>query len=78
MEEAKVLLNGVAYAKDPYQLARDCDCLVVMTEWNEFKELNLGRIRKLMRQPVVVDGRNLYDPAAMRKLGFRYVGMGRG
>lgn len=77
MKEAKVLLNGVAFAKDPYALAERADCLVVMTEWNEFKELDLNRIKKRMRQPVVVDGRNLYDPGQMRQLGFRYVGMGR-
>lgn len=78
MREAKTLLKGVTYAKDSYQLARGCDCLVVMTEWNEFKELDLSRIKRLMKQPIVVDGRNLYEPAAMRKLGFRYAGMGRG
>ena len=78
MPSAKALLNGVTFAKDAYQLAKDCDCMVVMTEWNEFKELDLPRVKSLMRQPVIVDGRNLYDPDAMKRLGFRYVAIGRG
>ena len=78
MPEAKQLLDGVTFAKAPYELAKGCDCLVVVTEWKEFKELDLKRVKRLMRQPVVVDGRNLYDPSAMRRLGFRYVAMGRG
>ncbi len=78
MGPAKAVLNGVAFAKDPYQLAHGADCLVVLTEWNEFKELDFKRIKRLMRQPVLVDGRNLYDPAVMKRLGFRYVAVGRG
>ena len=79
MKEAKVRLNSqVTFAQDPYHLAKGSDCLVVMTEWNEFKELDLKRIKRLMRQPVLVDGRNLYDPEGARKLGFTYVGIGRG
>lgn len=77
MPEAKSMMNGISFAKDAYGCAKGCDCLVVMTEWNEFKELDLSRLKRLMRQPVVVDGRNLYDPATLRRLGFRYVGMGR-
>lgn len=78
MPGARAVVNGVSFAKDAYHLARGCDCLVVVTEWNEFKELDLVRLKKLMRQPIVVDGRNLYDPASMRKAGFRYVAVGRG
>ncbi len=79
MPEAKHLLGRkVQMAKNPYALAREADCLVLVTEWKEFKELDFARIKKLMRQPVLVDGRNLYDPGKMKKLGFRYVGMGRG
>jgi UDPglucose 6-dehydrogenase len=50
----------------------------VVTEWNEFKQLDLARLKSMMRQPVVVDGRNIYDPAVMRRHGFQYRGMGRG
>ena len=65
-------------AADAYELARQADALIVCTEWNEFKQLDLERIRDAMRQPVLVDGRNIYDPREMRKLGFRYRGVGRG
>jgi UDPglucose 6-dehydrogenase len=79
MPEAKHLLGRqVRMAKDPYALAREADCLVLVTEWKEFKDLDFVRIKKLMRQPVLVDGRNMYDPAKMKRLGFRYTAMGRG
>jgi UDPglucose 6-dehydrogenase len=78
MREAVHVLNGVTFCKDPYEAARGADCLAVVTEWNEFKELEFARLKKLLRQPLIVDGRNMYDPAHLRKLGFRYVGVGRG
>lgn len=79
MAKAREHLKGsVKFCKDAYEAAKDSDCLVVATEWNEFKELNFKKVKKLMRQAVVVDGRNIYDPLEMKKLGFRYVGMGRG
>jgi UDPglucose 6-dehydrogenase len=65
-------------AADAYALAEGADALVVCTEWNEFKQLDLGRVHQSMRQPVIVDGRNLYEPAAMARLGFRYLAVGRG
>ncbi|MCM8778397.1 MAG: UDP-glucose/GDP-mannose dehydrogenase family protein [Candidatus Omnitrophica bacterium] len=74
----EVLKTKVRYAKDPYKVARNADCLVIVTEWNEFKELDLLRIKKLMRQPVIIDGRNIYEPEELKRLGFRYIGMGRG
>lgn len=70
--------GGVVFCKDVYETARGADCLVVVTEWNEFKELDFAKIKRLMRQPVIIDGRNIYDPEALRRLGFRYVGIGRG
>ena len=78
MGEAKHLLPKVKLCKDPYEVARGADCLAILTEWNEFKELDFKRIKKLLRQPLIVDGRNIYDPELMRKLGFRYLGIGRG
>ncbi|OGX28557.1 MAG: UDP-glucose 6-dehydrogenase [Omnitrophica WOR_2 bacterium RIFCSPHIGHO2_02_FULL_67_20] len=78
MKEAARLLPKVTLCKDPYDAARGADCLAVLTEWNEFKELDFKRLKKLLRQPLVVDGRNIYDPARMRALGFRYHGIGRG
>ena len=73
----KILGKGIKLCKDAYEVARTSDCIIVATEWNEFKELDFKRIKKLMRQPVIVDGRNLYDPSEMKKLGFKYAGMGR-
>jgi UDPglucose 6-dehydrogenase len=78
MPAAKKILKEVRFARDPYDLARGADCLVLLTEWNEFKDLDLKRIKRLMRQPVIVDGRNLYDPKTVRRLGFRYSAVGRG
>ncbi|HIE39326.1 MAG TPA: UDP-glucose/GDP-mannose dehydrogenase family protein [Anaerolineales bacterium] len=78
MENARRILQDVELAPDPYTMAEGCDALVVVTEWNEFKHLDLKRIRDLMRQPVLMDGRNIYDPAAVQALGFAYRGVGRG
>jgi UDPglucose 6-dehydrogenase len=77
VERAKSILPGVVYLKDAYQVATGADGLVLVTEWNEFRQLDMARVRRLMRRPVIVDGRNIYDPVAMRKLGFTYRGIGR-
>jgi UDPglucose 6-dehydrogenase len=78
MPRASELLPEVEMAATPYQLAEGADALVVCTEWNEFKQLDFERVRASMRQPVLIDGRNLYEPAEMVRLGFRYRGIGRG
>lgn len=77
MEKAKTLLKDVVYCKNPYQAAKDADVLLVVTEWNEFLQLDLERVKKLMRTPIILDGRNIYDPEKVKKLGFKYVGVGR-
>lgn len=77
MEKTKKVLKGIRYCKDPYETARGADCLVIITEWNEFKELNFKRLKRLMKQPLIVDGRNIYEPEVMKKLGFKYVCIGR-
>ncbi len=78
MERTKeVFKKSVKFCKNPYEVAKDSDCLVIATEWNEFKELDFSKIKKLMRQPNIIDGRNIYDPAEMKKLGFKYTGIGR-
>jgi len=69
--------NSILYCRDVYDAAKGSDCLVVMTEWNEFKELDFKRIKKLLKRPAIVDGRNIYDPSRMKELGFTYTGMGR-
>jgi UDPglucose 6-dehydrogenase len=77
MEGARVKLPAVEYTKDAYGLAAGADALVVVTEWNEFRDLDMGRLKASMRRPVIVDGRNIYDPAIMRGHGFTYRGIGR-
>jgi UDPglucose 6-dehydrogenase len=77
VERARLLLPEVEYLKDAYQVAAGADAIVLITEWNEFRQLDMARVKKLMRNPVVVDGRNIYDPGVMRKLGFTYRGIGR-
>lgn len=78
MEIASPLLPGVQMMPDPYSLARGCDVLVILTEWNEFKQLDRVRIKSLMRSPNIFDGRNIYEPDEMSRLGFTYRGVGRG
>ena len=78
MLRAKELLPALETAESPYALAEGADVLVVCTEWNEFKQLDLARIRELLRHPGVVDGRNIYDPKVMARLGFQYLGFGQG
>ncbi len=77
-ENARRLLpRGVTYCASPYEAAEKADALALITEWNEFKFLNLERLRSLMRRPVIFDGRNLYEPDRMRRLGFEYHSIGR-
>jgi UDPglucose 6-dehydrogenase len=78
MAVAKRMMPELETCGDPYEVAMGADALVVCTEWNEFKQLDMARIRDSMRQAVLVDGRNLYEPQRMTELGFRYRGMGRG
>ncbi len=75
--EAKKVLKNVEFCKDPYQVAAGSDGLVLVTEWNEFRELNLEKIKRLMKAPNFVDARNVYIPEQMRKLGFNYSSIGR-
>ena len=78
MERTQAILPELEYCKDAYEVASGADALVVVTEWNEFRHLDLARIKQSMRRPVVIDGRNIYVPAEMRELGFTYRGIGRG
>jgi UDPglucose 6-dehydrogenase len=77
MAKAKEILDNVYFAKDAYDAAKHCDCLLIITEWNEFKELDFTRLKKVMQQPLVIDGRNLYDKEKLAKIGFTYIGIGR-
>ena len=77
MSEAKKLLSDIEYADDEYAAVTGADALVFVTEWNQFRALDLARIRDLMTTPKVADLRNIYDPEDMKELGFEYVGVGR-
>jgi UDPglucose 6-dehydrogenase len=75
---AKDILPDVALFTDPYEMAEGCDALIVITPWNEFKQLDLQKIKNLMHSPVIFDSRNIYNPQEMNALGFRYRSIGRG
>jgi UDPglucose 6-dehydrogenase len=78
MENTARIAPGIRMCRDPYELAEGVDALVVINDWNEFKQLDLAKIFKLMRHPNLIDGRNIYEPDEMKRLGFRYRGIGRG
>ncbi len=77
MEEAKKLMPDLTYCKDAYDCMTGADALVLITEWNEFRALDLDRVKSLLAQPVLVDLRNVYNPAEMKEAGFRYSSIGR-
>lgn len=77
MDRVKGLFKkGVKFCKDAYEVAKNSDCLVIVTEWNEFKKLDFKKIKNTMQQLIIIDGRNIYDSEEIKKLGFKYVGMG--
>ena len=78
MDGASRDVPGIAMCDNPYQAAEDSDALLVLTPWNEFKHLDMRRVRQTMRQPILIDGRNLYSPEELRAIGFEYRGVGRG
>jgi UDPglucose 6-dehydrogenase len=77
VREARPLLEGVAFKSGPYEALDGADCAVIITEWDEFRALDLDRVKALMRKPVVVDLRNVYKPEELRPRGFKYVSLGR-
>ncbi|MBF0494628.1 MAG: UDP-glucose/GDP-mannose dehydrogenase family protein [Candidatus Omnitrophica bacterium] len=78
MDRAKSELGDkITYCKDIYEAAASSDCVIVMTEWNEFKEIDWKKVKESMHQPVIFDGRNIYNPAKLKELGFKYCGIGR-
>ncbi|MFN2195661.1 MAG: UDP-glucose dehydrogenase family protein [Anaerolineales bacterium] len=78
MEVAAPLMPGVQMCRDAYEVAQDADALIVVTDWNEFKQLDLPTIRDMMRSPNLYDGRNIYDPSVVRRHGINYRAIGRG
>jgi len=77
IEEAEKLLSGVEFVTGPYLCVDGADALVIVTEWNEFRALDLGRLKSCLTKPVIVDLRNIYEPAEMAERGFKYVSIGR-
>lgn len=69
--------NAITFVTDPYEAAEDAELLIVVTEWNEFRQLNLNKIKKCMKSTNIIDGRNIYEPEKMKDLGFTYIGVGR-
>ncbi len=77
MDEARKLLEGVEWCEDAYATIHGADALVIITEWNEFRALDLDRVKSLMRRALLIDLRNIYDPAEMVAAGFEYHCIGR-
>jgi len=77
MDNARAILPEVRFCRDPYDAAKGADALIIVTEWNQFRNLDLERIKGLLRQPFFFDLRNIYDPERMRDIGFRYFSVGR-
>ncbi len=77
MNVARPLLPNVEMFDGPYTMAENCDALIVVTEWNEFKQLDLTKTKSLLKSPVIFDGRNIYEPARMKEMGFTYRAVGR-
>jgi len=77
MGKAQSMLEGVSFAKDPYEAARGADALVLATEWPVYRKLRLSKLKSLMKTPVIVDGRNIFDPRQMEREGFIYHSIGR-
>jgi UDPglucose 6-dehydrogenase len=77
MHEAKQLMNGVEWCDNAYDTMPDAEAMVIITEWNEFRALDLGRIKQLLKRPLMIDLRNIYDPSEMASAGFEYISVGR-
>lgn len=77
MEKSKGTLKDISYCSSPYDAAKGADALIIITEWDEFKEMDFKKIKSLMKHPLMIDGRNIYNPDDMKKEGFAYISMGR-
>jgi UDPglucose 6-dehydrogenase len=78
MGKAKGLLKKVKFCKGPFEAAQGADAILVLTDWNEFKQVDFQKLRGIVKQPLLIDGRNMYDSQEMAEKGFAYHGMGRG
>mgnify|MGYP001574255073 FL=1 len=73
----KILGNKLTYVNNPYEAVENVDALCIFTEWNEFKQIDLSKVKKLMKKHLIFDGRNIFEPKKMKKAGFEYYGIGR-
>ena len=76
-KKAAAILSNVKFAKDVYALAKGCDCLLVLTEWEEFKKISLFELKKVLKRPLVIDGRNIFEAKKLKGMGFEYISIGR-
>ncbi|MFC1985237.1 UDP-glucose dehydrogenase family protein [Chloroflexota bacterium] len=77
MGNVKKIFPDIEYCNNPYQVAEGSEALLIITEWDEFKDIDLPKVKRLLKQPIMIDGRNIYDPQVMKELGFIYQGIGR-
>ena len=78
LDEARKIFNNIEYCKDSYQAADGSDALVLITEWNQFRNLDLVKLKESLRLPIIIDLRNIYEPQRMKEMGFKYTSVGRG
>jgi UDPglucose 6-dehydrogenase len=72
-----IFKDKIIYAKSTYEAAENKDALIILTEWDQFRKINLPKIKKLLKNPIIIDGRNLFEPQKMSRLGFQYYSVGR-
>ena len=78
MKRTKGILKNVTLCKNAYEACKKADCLLLITEWEEFRKLDFNKVKKLLNRPLIIDGRNMLDPDYLKKMGFVYIGIGRG
>ncbi|MBW3015841.1 UDP-glucose 6-dehydrogenase, partial [Candidatus Woesearchaeota archaeon] len=66
------------FCKTPYETVKDCNALIISTEWDQFRDLDKAKLKEIMAEPNIIDGRNVFSPLEMKELGFNYIGVGRG
>lgn len=78
MPKARTMFRKAKFCRNPYEAAQGADAILILTEWNEFKQVDFQKLKSIVKQPLLVDGRNMYDPREMAEKGFVYHGIGRG
>ncbi|MBN1898463.1 MAG: UDP-glucose/GDP-mannose dehydrogenase family protein [Spirochaetes bacterium] len=76
-EARKIFADRIQYFENEYEALKDCDALIILTEWNEFRQVNMEKVKKMLTNPVIFDGRNIYDPQYMKEMKFSYISIGR-